>query len=323
MRARKTILAVLISTLCLVGFFSLSTVVFADIGNQNDYGGSSDFGGSSDWGGSSSSDWGSSSDWDSGSSSSSYYGSSSSSSDYTLSPLECLIPLVFLGILLFLVLWSLRRKLGHPFFSSPTISPVPYQGPAPAPDQLALEAEIKERDPNFDANELKGWVKELFLALNKAWTARDWQRVRIFETNSLFNEHNQLLEQYRRDKRINMIEQIGIREVDLRSYRFDDRFEYLEVSIHAQLIDYVLDEQTNLVVAGSKAQLVHMFYTLVFKRTAGAQSKDSLLDVGETNCPNCGAPLQITVAGQCEYCGTIVMADEYSWALDQFTGKRL
>jgi predicted lipid-binding transport protein (Tim44 family) len=238
--------------------------------------------------------------------------------------LDIFVAVVFLALVVFFFYMyaRLRGKAG-PTISRPAMSAAPYQGPPPAPDQGALEAAIKERDPNFDAYELKGWVKELFLALNKAWTARDWQRVRIFETNSLFNEHNQLLEQYRKDKRINMIEQIGIREVDLRSYRFDERFEYLEVSIHAQLIDYVIDEQTKLVVAGSSAQIVHMFYTLIFKRTAGAQSKDSLLDVGETNCPNCGAPLQITVAGQCEYCGTIVMADEYSWALDQFTGKRL
>ena len=33
------------------------------------------------------------------------------------------------------------------------------------------------------------------------------------------------------------------------------------------------------------------------------------------NCPNCGAPTQITSAGKCEYCGSVITTGEYSWVL--------
>ena len=33
------------------------------------------------------------------------------------------------------------------------------------------------------------------------------------------------------------------------------------------------------------------------------------------NCPNCGAPTQITSSGKCEYCGSIITTGEHSWAL--------
>lgn len=40
------------------------------------------------------------------------------------------------------------------------------------------------------------------------------------------------------------------------------------------------------------------------------------LDVGNyKSCPRCGAPLQITSAGKCEYCGSIVTTGEFSWVL--------
>ena len=37
--------------------------------------------------------------------------------------------------------------------------------------------------------------------------------------------------------------------------------------------------------------------------------------ISTTNCPNCGAPTQITSAGKCEYCGSIITTGEYSWVL--------
>ena len=33
------------------------------------------------------------------------------------------------------------------------------------------------------------------------------------------------------------------------------------------------------------------------------------------NCPNCGAPLNMTSAGKCEYCGSIVSTGVHDWVL--------
>ena len=37
--------------------------------------------------------------------------------------------------------------------------------------------------------------------------------------------------------------------------------------------------------------------------------------VNKKNCPNCGAPTQITSAGKCEYCGSVITTGEYNWCL--------
>jgi len=33
------------------------------------------------------------------------------------------------------------------------------------------------------------------------------------------------------------------------------------------------------------------------------------------NCPNCGAPLEISSSGQCGYCNSVVTTGQYSWVL--------
>ena len=40
------------------------------------------------------------------------------------------------------------------------------------------------------------------------------------------------------------------------------------------------------------------------------------------NCPNCGAPLEISSSGVCEYCGSVVTTGQYSWVLTDFSGIR-
>ena len=35
------------------------------------------------------------------------------------------------------------------------------------------------------------------------------------------------------------------------------------------------------------------------------------------NCPNCGAPLKVSMAGICEYCGGKVTSGNFDWVLSR------
>ena len=50
-------------------------------------------------------------------------------------------------------------------------------------------------------------------------------------------------------------------------------------------------------------------------RKKGVKTKEGLSNMSTTNCPNCGAPTQITSAGQCEYCGSVITTGEHDWVL--------
>jgi hypothetical protein len=38
---------------------------------------------------------------------------------------------------------------------------------------------------------------------------------------------------------------------------------------------------------------------------------------GATNCPNCGAPLQISMAGVCEHCSQHITSGEFDFVLSK------
>ena len=35
-------------------------------------------------------------------------------------------------------------------------------------------------------------------------------------------------------------------------------------------------------------------------------------------CPNCGAPTEVTSAGQCEFCKSIITSGDYGWVLNHY-----
>ncbi len=51
-----------------------------------------------------------------------------------------------------------------------------------------------------------------------------------------------------------------------------------------------------------------------FIRSAGARRVTINADV--TDCPNCGAPVQVSQAGPCTFCGTTVVRGRVDWLLD-------
>ena len=60
-----------------------------------------------------------------------------------------------------------------------------------------------------------------------------------------------------------------------------------------------------------------------FMRSVGVKTT-SAADNNMTghNCPNCGAPLNISSTGVCEYCGSTVTTGLYSWVLSDFSTVR-
>ena len=66
------------------------------------------------------------------------------------------------------------------------------------------------------------------------------------------------------------------------------------------MVDYIIDENTGAVVKGDKTTDRYSTYRLDFIRKTGVKTKPGTEKVNTTNCPNCGAPTQITSSGKCE-----------------------
>ena len=280
-------LIILIFIIFLIGL-NCSTIVFADVGDFESYG-SRGSGSGSSWSGSSSSD-------------------SDSGLVYFLlglavrSPLGFVIALIIIGIIIYIKKKGIDGTFIDKFSSLDS-------------NERSVEASIKEIDPLFNREEFVATARTVFIKLQNAWANRKWEEVRPFETNELFEQHREQLKGFIDRKQINKIERVAVLSCKLDRFGIPGDYEQLTVILKSRMNDYIIDETTGNVIKGKKDLDIYSTYRLTFIRKSGIKTKEGTSSITTTNCPNCGAPTKITMAGSCEYCSSVITTGEYDWVL--------
>lgn len=297
---RKTILKIIgicfLFVLVFALVLSLSPTVFADAGNNNRYDTSS---------------------------------SSSSSSDgdsyllnwiiYFLFEMFGPLPGIILCIILLIVFGYLKKtgklKNIQNSINSTITSNYSESFNQIVDNTISVSEQIRQIDSEFSSDNFLAWSREVFLKIQQAWTDRNWKVIRPFESNELFNIHNSQLNEYIKNHKINVVEKINISNATLREFRQDGDKEVLVVELHAVMRDYVIDEKTKKVLESNPNKDWYMKYLMTFNRKNGVLTKSGTSNKSTTNCPNCGAPTEITSSGQCEYCDSVITTGEHDWVL--------
>jgi len=341
-------------SLVLILFFSLLIVpryALGDVGDFNDYSDSSDSSdsgwSSSDWG-SSDSDWSSSSDRRSGRDRSSDSDgrssdrSSGSSGGGSLSLVDRIIMFIIVGglvgIFIGYPIYTTTRDTFYPQLYKPIIMGIIklfrfLKRKRSSPSGSAVTPAVRDHtgdivtailkiDPKFSNDKFIAWAKEVFFTLQYAWMDRDWERVRPFEKEELYKQHEMQLQQYINSGRINVLERININQGYLQKYVRDRDYEYLTVFFQVRMTDYIKDEKTGKVLKGSPNVDSHMKYLYTFMRKNGVLTNPATSNKNTTNCPNCAAPTKITSAGKCEYCNSIITTGTFDWVLSNIDGVK-
>jgi ribosomal protein L37AE/L43A len=162
----------------------------------------------------------------------------------------------------------------------------------------------------FDWDGFKERVTQVAIELQAAWTARDWERVRPLESESLFQMHRYWIEAYTKQRLRNIVADFRITEIETVKVASDAFYEAITVRIHAEGRDHTVDESGN-VVAGSKTQLRRWTEYWTFIRSRAAQG------TANASCPNCGAKVAMGATGVCEYCGGKLTTGEFDWVLSR------
>ena len=294
----KSILKYSLIVICVVLVVSLlaNTSVFADVGNNNRYEDSGSIssgdGGSFDFG------------W----------------IIYILFELFGPIPGLIILIIIGIVIFSLKKngKLGNVVntINSDNDYNVGINNTA------SVANEIRQIDPHFSEDKFIGWAREVFIKIQQAWSDRNWKIIRPFESEELFSQHSAQLEEYIKNNKINKIEKINVNYCELRDFKIDGDKEVLTVELHAIMRDYVVDATTGKVLESDPNKDWHMNYLMTFNRKVGVKTEKGVSNKSTTNCPNCGAPTEITSAGQCEYCRSVITTGEHDWVLSDITSIR-
>lgn len=295
-RSAKSITALLILILFI---FSLSVVSYAW-----DYGGDTDWGGDSGWSGGDS-DWGDS-DW--GDSGSDFIFVSGSGGGTTVG-----VVIVVVAVVIFVIVKS--KKTGTEG-SRPNRSPMQMSDTSNV--NLHSLALLKEKDVNFSEAAMLSKVEHLFISSQIAYANQDYEPMRPFFSNALFEQHvKQIQDKQARGER-NVVSELAVLSSKLEKFSEDGHNEYLDVWLRVKYKSYIgRIDNPETVVSGSKTKTFYLDFRWQFTRSAGGQT-DAATDAVKTgNCPNCGAPINLNQSGKCEYCGSVISTTEYDWVLSK------
>jgi predicted lipid-binding transport protein (Tim44 family) len=193
-----------------------------------------------------------------------------------------LFDLLIIGGLLYLgYRWFSRRQEAYQSAGDaggqPVTIPTTWQTSEPEPEPLPLpgydlKAElepIQRTDPSFNEAAFKEKAQDVFFKLQGAWMRQDPTLIKDLATPELAAILEKDLQDLKAKGQINKLENIAIRQVAISEAWQEQGQDYITVGFLANLLDYTVDANTNLVVAGSDTQPVKFEEYWTFTRPPG------------------------------------------------------
>ncbi|MCA9551101.1 MAG: TIM44-like domain-containing protein [Myxococcales bacterium] len=175
-----------------------------------------------------------------------------------------------------------------------------------------LEA-LRARNPSFDLGAVERRLHLIHHELNVGWTAQDWRRARPFTSDPLFQSQVYWMDAYRRAGLINVTENARVVRLEVVAVMQDRWYEALTFRVFATGLDYTVASADRRLVSGSNRQErpFSEYWTLI--RSAGVDRPT----LDRPNCPNCGAALDVNMAGECKHCESRIISGEFDWVLSR------
>ncbi len=178
---------------------------------------------------------------------------------------------------------------------------------------------LKQKDPNFDEQAILERVANQYVQMQAAWEKKDWEPMRAFMTDALYNQMARQLDELKQKGLTNHIDRIAVLDTFISKYMQEADLDVLIVRIKTRICDYTTKDGTGEVVQGSSTR--ELFMTYDWKLT---RNKDRVTlaasELSSVSCPHCGAPLSVNASGKCDYCGSVVTLSDHDWALTAIKG---
>ena len=182
-----------------------------------------------------------------------------------------------------------------------------------APDVDARWHELQADDPTITEKNLVARLNLIYRELNTAWSNNELKPVRGLVSDGLFDYLQYWVDTFKKQTLRNQLSDMGITHTLVAKVVRDKWYDAVTIRLWAQGKDYVLNTDTGRIVRGSKSAVrkYSEYWTLIRARGKTGAPK------AEPVCGNCGAPLKITMAGECEFCSAHVTAGEFDWVLSK------
>jgi hypothetical protein len=176
-------------------------------------------------------------------------------------------------------------------------------------------AEITAHDPAFDATAFVSGCERAFFVVQKAWSDREPGLSRQVMHDGIWQQHKFQIEQYVSSQRRNMLDNLAVQNAVVVALDSDTSYDSATLRFFASCADYDIDvsNDKHKVVRGNKA-ISEWAEDWLFQRSSTAVTKPGAGTLNQ-KCPNCGAPLDLDLAGSCKYCKAPVMSGQFDWVL--------
>ena len=171
----------------------------------------------------------------------------------------------------------------------------------------ASKRAFEGRHPEHSWPAFEERVRVAFLALQEAWSRRDWERARPFETDSLFQTHRFWMERYTAFGFVNHVDDVAVLRIVLAKIDVDAFYESITVRIFARARDWTEDAGGRVVGGSKTTERTFSEYWTFLRALPGTVASPS-------SCPSCGAAL--TPGGGamvCASCGAKLVGGAFDW----------
>ena len=182
-----------------------------------------------------------------------------------------------------------------------------------APDAQARWSELCARDPALTWEALGARIGLVFSQFQSAWSARDLASMRPFLSDALFTTQSYWINAYVSQRLRNITEKARITGLECVKVESDPYFDAITVRLRATGLDYTVRDADGTVVGGNRSR--ERAYTEYWTLIRGTQRKGA--PRADLNCPNCGAPVEVNMAGHCKYCKVKVTTGDFDWVLSK------
>ena len=152
-----------------------------------------------------------------------------------------------------------------------TVTPITqaYQQQIPETDDIDTGlSHIRQFDSYFDENHYNDLVMDNFFKIQGAWMNRDLAPVHGILTDEMRRIFQADIDTMIRDKKINRLENIAVRKVEIAEAWQESGQDYINTLIYANLLDYTTDEAGSL-LTGSKSDPIKFEEYWTFTRPVG------------------------------------------------------
>ncbi|MCL2723873.1 MAG: Tim44-like domain-containing protein [Polyangiaceae bacterium] len=180
------------------------------------------------------------------------------------------------------------------------------------PNARSVFAQIQAKDPTFTWELLEQRIGLIFQEFHAGWVGRDPAKMRPFLSDNLFQSQLYWIDLYRAARCTNRTDGAHITRLEFVSATTDAYYDSITVRLYGTGLDYTVSDDGKVLSGSTRRPRAYSEYWTLIR---GAQKKHT--DKSHTQCPHCGAPLNINMTGNCQYCGAKVTSGEYDWVLSR------